>query len=81
MIRIVENKLLMLRSDRLLMTSQLATVGRACPRRRIRGRASRLVTWNMWRFTVGCFPRLYTVMKLSPNSEYEISYSDEEVTE
>jgi hypothetical protein len=59
MISIVEEmKLLMLPSNRLLMTSRLATVGRACPRKHIRGSASCLVTWNTWRFSVGYFPRL-----------------------
>jgi hypothetical protein len=71
LIHIVEEiKLLMLPSDRLLMTSRLATVGRACPRRRIRGCAHCLVTWNMWRFIVGYFSKLYTVMKQPPNRQY-----------
>jgi hypothetical protein len=56
MIRIAgEIKLLMLPSNRLLMTSRLATVGWACPRKHIRGSASCLVMWNMWRFSVGYF--------------------------
>jgi hypothetical protein len=50
-----EIKLLMLPSNRLLMTSRLATVGRACPRKHICGSTSCLVTWNMWRFSVGYF--------------------------
>jgi hypothetical protein len=53
-----EIKLLMLPSNRLLMTSQLPIVDRACPRKHIRGSASCLVTWNTWRFSVGYFPRL-----------------------
>jgi hypothetical protein len=58
-IRIAEIKLLMLPSDRLLMTSRLATVGRAYPRKHIRGSASCLVTWNMWQFSVGYFSIFY----------------------
>jgi hypothetical protein len=56
MIHIIkEIKLLMLPSNRLFMTSRLATVGRARLRKHIRGSASCLVTWNMWRFSVGYF--------------------------
>jgi hypothetical protein len=61
MINIVEQiKLLMLPSNRLLMTSRLTAVGQACPRKHIRGSASYLVTWNTWKFSVGYFPRLDT---------------------
>jgi hypothetical protein len=56
MIRIVEEiKLLMLPSDRLLMTSRLATVGRACPRKHIRGNVRYLVAWTIKQFSVGYF--------------------------
>jgi hypothetical protein len=56
MISIVEEiKLLMLPSNRLLMTSRLAAVGRACPRKHIRGNARYLVTWNIEQFSVGYF--------------------------
>jgi hypothetical protein len=59
MIHIAEEiKLFMLPSNRLLMTSRPATVGRACPRKHIRGSASCLVTWNTWRFSAEYFPRL-----------------------
>jgi hypothetical protein len=59
MIHIVEEiKLLMLPSDRLLVTSRLANVGRAYPRKHIRGNARYLVAWNTWMFSVGYFPRL-----------------------
>jgi hypothetical protein len=59
MISIVEEiKLLMLRSDHLLMTSRLATIGQTCPRKHIRGSASCLVTWNTWKFSLRYFPRL-----------------------
>jgi hypothetical protein len=45
MIHIVkEIKLLLLLSNRLLMTSRLATVGQTYPRKHIRGSASCLVT-------------------------------------
>jgi hypothetical protein len=50
-----EIKLLMLPSNRLLIISRLATVGRACPRKHIHGSASCLVTWNIWRFSDGYF--------------------------
>jgi hypothetical protein len=58
MIHILEIKLLMLPSDRLLVTSRMATVGRAYPLKHIRGNPRYLVMWNMWRFSVGYFPRL-----------------------
>jgi hypothetical protein len=45
-----EIKLLMLSSNRLFMTSRLATVGRACPRKLIRESTSCLVTWNTWKY-------------------------------
>jgi hypothetical protein len=55
-IRIVEKiKLLMLPSNRLLMTPRLATVGRAYPRKHIRGNARYLVTWNVKQFAVVYF--------------------------
>jgi hypothetical protein len=55
-VRIVEMiKFLMLPSNRLLMTSRLATVGRACRRKHIRGNTRYFVTWNTWRFSVGYF--------------------------
>jgi hypothetical protein len=83
MIHIVEEiKLLLLLSNRLVMTSRLTTVGQAYPRKRIRNYARYLVTWNIKQFTVGYFPRLakwttyrkqvsmktVTVMKQPPNS-------------
>jgi hypothetical protein len=55
---VVEIKLLMFSSNRLVMASRLITVGRAYPRKHVRGSASCLVTWNTWRFSVGYFPRL-----------------------
>jgi hypothetical protein len=67
----------MLPSNRLLVTSRQATVGRACPRKHIRGNASCLVMWNTWKFSVGYFPRLdklatyrtqVTVSKIHPKS-------------
>jgi hypothetical protein len=58
-IRIAEEiKFLMLPSNRLLVTSRLAIVGRAYPRKHIRGNPRYLVTWNTWRFSVGYFPKL-----------------------
>jgi hypothetical protein len=46
-IRIVEEiKLLMLPSNRLLMTSRLATGGQTYPRKHIRGSASCRLTWK-----------------------------------
>jgi hypothetical protein len=53
MIHIAEEiKLLKLPNNRLLM---MATVGRACPCKQIRGSASCMVTWNTWRFSMGYY--------------------------
>jgi hypothetical protein len=58
-IHIVEEiKLLLMLSNRMVMTSRLATVCRTYPRKHVRGNVRYLVTWNIKQFTVGYFPRL-----------------------
>jgi hypothetical protein len=54
-IRIAEIKLSMLPSNRLLVTSRLATVGRPYIRKHVRGNPRNLVTW---RLSDGYFPKL-----------------------
>jgi hypothetical protein len=54
MIHVVEEiELLLLPGNRVVMTSRLATVGQAYPRKHIRGNVRYLVTWNVKEFTVG----------------------------
>jgi hypothetical protein len=74
-IRIVEEiKLLMLPSDRLLMTSRLTTVGQTYPRKNIRDNARYLVTWNIKQFSVGYFPmkimKFFFIHNLIQQSEF-----------
>jgi hypothetical protein len=58
MIHVGEIKLLLLLGNRMVMTSQLATVGQTYPRKHVCGNTRYLVTWNIKQFTVGFFPRL-----------------------
>jgi hypothetical protein len=59
MVHVVEEiKLLLLLGNRMVMTSRLATVGQAYPRKHVRGDVRYLVTWNIKQFTVMYFQRL-----------------------
>jgi hypothetical protein len=52
MIHVVEEiKLLLLLSNRMVMTSRLATIGQTYPRKHIRGYVRYLATWNIKQFT------------------------------
>jgi hypothetical protein len=59
MIHIVEEiELLLLLSNRLVMTARLSTVDQGYPRKHIRNYARYLMTWNIKQFTVGYFQKL-----------------------
>jgi hypothetical protein len=57
MIHVVEIKLLLLLGNRMVMTTQLATVGQTYPCKHIRGNVRYLVTWNIKQFAVGVLPK------------------------
>jgi hypothetical protein len=74
MIHIVEEiKLLLLLSNRLVMTSRLTTVGQTYPRKHIRDNARYVVTWNIKKFSVGYFPNLF-YYTFYPKSERPIRH-------